>query len=220
VAGTALAVPAAWLFSTLDSRSSIWVVLAATLGLGLGLGLVMQVMVLLVQNSVSRKNLGTATSTLTLLRQVGAAIGVAVLGSLITARFVAAVPAEVAARAGEGLNSLTPQLLAGLPAGDRAAVREAFGSAMPPVFGYAAIVLAAAFVLALFLPQRELRTVAFADDDGGGGAPARQRGGRAAAGPKRHRAEGHRLEGHRAEGHRMRQHTAPGRRGTEGVHHD
>jgi len=190
VAGTALAVPAAWLFSTLDSRSGIGVVLAATLGLGLGIGLVMQVMVLLVQNSVGQKDLGTATSTLTLLRQVGAAVGVAVLGSLITARFAVAVPAEVAAGLGEGLNSLTPQLLAGLPAEDRSAVQQAFGTALPPVFAYAAIVLAAAFVLALFLPQRELRTVAFADD--GGGAPTRQRSGRGSGAPGRHGEGRHR----------------------------
>ena len=34
---------------------------------------------------------------------------------------------------------------------------------LPPVFGYAAMVLAAAFVLTLFLPERELRTTAHSD---------------------------------------------------------
>ena len=80
VAGTLLAVPGTWLFSTMDSRSSPWLVLASMLLLGLGIGLVMQVMVLVVQNSVERRDLGAATSTVTFLRQVGASVGVAVAG--------------------------------------------------------------------------------------------------------------------------------------------
>jgi hypothetical protein len=131
--------------------------------LGLGIGLVMQVMVLVVQNSVERRDLGAATSTVTFLRQVGASVGVAVLGSLITVRFAAAVPAPLAGALGESIKSLTPKTLERLPAADRSAVAEAFGHALPPVFGYAAMVLAAAFVLTLFLPERELRTTAHSD---------------------------------------------------------
>jgi EmrB/QacA subfamily drug resistance transporter len=163
VTGTLLAVPGIWLFSTLDSSSSPLMVLTAMLLLGLGIGLVMQVMVLVVQNSVDRRDLGAATSTVTFLRQVGSSVGVAVLGSLITSRFAASVSPELAAGLGDRMNSLTPKALAGLPASDRAAVADAFGRALPPVFGYAAVVLAAAFVLTLFLPERELRTRAHAD---------------------------------------------------------
>ena len=61
------------------------------------------------------------------------------------------------------MNSLTPKMLAELPTSDRAAVALAFGQSLPPVFGYAAILLAAAFVLTLFLPERELRTSAHSD---------------------------------------------------------
>lgn len=163
VAGTLLAVPGLWLFSTMDSSSSPWLVLLSMLLLGLGIGLVMQVMVLVVQNSVERRDLGAATSTVTFLRQVGAAVGVAVLGSLITARFAAAVPASLAAALGSRINSLTPKALEALPAADRIAVAQAFGHALPPVFGFAAVVLAVAFVLTLFLPERELRTTAHSD---------------------------------------------------------
>ncbi|MEW1821552.1 MFS transporter [Arthrobacter sp. NPDC080031] len=163
VAGTLLAVPGLWLFSTMDSSSGPWLVLLSMLLLGLGIGLVMQVMVLVVQNSVERRDLGAATSTVTFLRQVGAAVGVAVLGSLITARFAAAVPAPLAAALGSRINSLTPKALESLPAADRIAVAQAFGHALPPVFGFAAVVLAVAFVLTLFLPERELRTTAHSD---------------------------------------------------------
>ncbi|WP_427131910.1 MDR family MFS transporter [Pseudarthrobacter sp. S9] len=163
IAGTALAAPAMWIFSTLQASSGPGIVLLTMLMLGLGIGLVMQVMILVVQNSVDHRNLGTATAAVTFLRQVGSSIGVAVLGSLIAVRFVAGVPADLAARLGDRLNALTPRSIAALPAADRTAVGTAFGSALPPVFGYAAILLLAAFILTLFLPERELRTTAHAD---------------------------------------------------------
>jgi predicted MFS family arabinose efflux permease len=167
IAGTLLAAPGMWLFSTLDSTSSILLVLVAMLLLGLGIGLVMQVMVLVVQNSVDLRDLGAATSTVTFLRQVGSSVGVAVLGSLITVRFAAAVPPGLAAHLGDRINSLTPKMLAELPTADRSAVSVAFGQALPPAFGYAAIVLAIAFVLTLSLPERELRTTAHSDSGQG-----------------------------------------------------
>jgi EmrB/QacA subfamily drug resistance transporter len=165
VAGTLLAVSGIWLFSTLDSASSPLLVLASVLLLGLGIGLVMQIMVLVVQNAVERRDLGAATSTVTFLRQVGSSVGVAVLGSLIAARFAGLVSPGLASALGDRMNALTPKVLAGLPASDRTAVAEAFGKALPSVFGYATIALAAAFVLALFLPERELRSSAHADAD-------------------------------------------------------
>lgn len=163
VAGTALAAPAMWIFSTAQASSGPGIVLLTMLMLGLGIGLVMQVMILVVQNSVDHRNLGAATAAVTFLRQVGSSIGVAVLGSLIAVRFAAGVPAGLAARLGDRVNTLTPHSIAALPSADRAAVGAAFGSALPPVFGYAAILLAAAFILTLFLPERELRTTAHAD---------------------------------------------------------
>lgn len=45
----------------------------------------------------------------------------------------------------------------------RAAVARAFGQTLPSAFGYAALVLAVAFVLTLFLRVRELRTMAHSD---------------------------------------------------------
>lgn len=165
VVGTLLGTAGIWLFSTLDSGSSQLLVLTAVLLLGLGIGLVMQVMVLVVQNTAERRDLGAATSTVTFMRQVGSSVGVAALGSLIAARFTASIPAGLAAQLGDRLNSLTPKTLADLPTSDRTAVAAAFGHAVPPAFGYVAIVLAMAFVLALFLPERELRTTAHADAD-------------------------------------------------------
>lgn len=168
ILGTALAAAGMVLFSMLSAASGIPAVLLAAVLLGLGVGLVMQVMILVVQNAVEQRNLGSATAVVIFLRQMGSTLGVSLLGSLIATRFAANVPAGLAGRLGDDLNSLTPRAMDGLPAADRAAVGAAFGSALPPVFRYAAALLAVAFVLALFLPYRELRTTAYADAAGAG----------------------------------------------------
>ncbi|TMR20863.1 MFS transporter, partial [Nonomuraea turkmeniaca] len=111
---------------------------------GFGVGLVMQVMVLAAQNAVEHADLGTATSAVTFLRQIGASAGVALVGALITLRSgisAAATPSD-------------------LPAG----VREAFAAAVPPVFAAMAPLLAVAFFLALALPARPLRTRAYVEE--------------------------------------------------------
>ncbi|MGW0806708.1 MDR family MFS transporter [Nonomuraea sp. NPDC002799] len=105
---------------------------------GLGVGLVMQVMVLAAQNAVEYADLGTATSSVTFLRQIGASAGVALVGALITARSgISAVPSDLTGT-----------------------MRAAFAEAVPPVFGAMAPLFAVAFVLALAMPARPLRTTA------------------------------------------------------------
>lgn len=163
IAGMLVAAGGMLVFAGVRPGSSLARVLLSVALIGLGLGLVMQVMVLVVQNTVPRADLGAATSTVTFLRQIGAAVGVAALGTLITLRFNAALPDAVAAGLGGRLDSVTPELLAQLPAPERAAVAAAFADAVPPLFGYTGAILAVAFVLALFLPERRLRTTAYAE---------------------------------------------------------
>ncbi len=69
----------------------------AMIVLGLGLGLLMQNLVLVVQNAVPSRLLGVATGSTQLFRQLGAAIGVSVMGALLNHRLAA----ELGARAGE-----------------------------------------------------------------------------------------------------------------------
>ncbi|MCK2219958.1 MFS transporter [Actinomadura sp. ATCC 31491] len=142
VAGTAVAAVGLGLIGL--TAGSPPALAASMLLAGLGVGMVMQVMVLAAQNAVSYGDLGTATSAVTFVRQIGASAGVAVVGALITLR--------------SGISATeTP---AALPDG----VRAAFATAVPPVFAAMAPLLAVAFVLALALPARPLRTTAYADE--------------------------------------------------------
>jgi EmrB/QacA subfamily drug resistance transporter len=167
IAGTALGATGVALLALVGPDTGLAVLAGVLLLIGLGVGLVMQVMVLVVQNSVRYPDLGAATSVVTFLRQIGASVGVAVVGALLTWRFTERLPTGLAAKLdgvdGGGVESLSPAAIARLPDGVRSAVGAAFGAAAPPVFGVMAPLLALAFVLALVLPARPLRTTAHVD---------------------------------------------------------
>jgi EmrB/QacA subfamily drug resistance transporter len=153
IAGTATAAVGLALLGTVGAMTPLPLVLAALLLVGLGIGMVMQVMVLVAQNGAEHRDLGAATSAVTFVRQIGASTGVAAVGGLITSRFAAALPPGTDARLATVLD---PQRLTHLPD----AVRDAFGAAVPPVFGFVAPLLGLAFVLAVALPARPLRDTA------------------------------------------------------------
>ncbi|UBU15753.1 MFS transporter [Nonomuraea gerenzanensis] len=142
VAGTALAAAGLALLGFAGAGPVVLVL--ALLLTGLGVGLVMQVMVLAAQNAVEYADLGTATSSVTFVRQVGASAGVALVGALITLT--------------SGISSTSP---ANLPE----AVRGQFAAAVPPVFAAMAPLLVVAFLLALALPARPLRTTAHVEEN-------------------------------------------------------
>src|SRR5260370_12881423 len=51
---------------------------------GLGVGVTMQTYTLVVQNSASRQDMAVATSATQLSRSIGAAVGLAILGTILT----------------------------------------------------------------------------------------------------------------------------------------
>ena len=71
------------------------------------------------------------------------------------------LPPAAASRAATASTSVTPQALARLPSAFQLAIKTAFAQALPPIYLYLVPLVAAAFVLALILPERTLRTRAF-----------------------------------------------------------
>jgi predicted MFS family arabinose efflux permease len=131
IAGTALAATGLILMAALGADAAASTVTGLMIMIGLGIGLVMQVMVMAAQNAVDHRDIGTATSSVTFLRQIGASAGVAVAGTVITARLAEDLPAAVA-----------------------------LGQAIPLVFGLMAPALLLALGLTVALPARPLRTTA------------------------------------------------------------
>ncbi len=73
-----------YMLSTFSIGTTNQQVIVAMILIGLGLGACMQTYVLIVQNSVSREDMAVATSATQLSRSIGAAVGLAILGTLLS----------------------------------------------------------------------------------------------------------------------------------------
>jgi EmrB/QacA subfamily drug resistance transporter len=163
IIGTALMALGLGLLSTLDVGTSIATSSLYLLLLGLGLGSTMQVLVLAVQNAVDYKNLGTATSGVTLARGIGGSLGTAIFGTVFSTQLRSqlrgSLTGPLAHQVAAG-GRLTGAQVLRLPPTARLVYQHAYVHALEPVFVMAAGVAAAGFFLSLFLPQRKLRAAA------------------------------------------------------------
>jgi EmrB/QacA subfamily drug resistance transporter len=127
---------------------------------GIGIGSMMQVFVLSVQNAVERARIGAATALTQFGRQMGATLGVTIIGVIVNH----GLPAGVSA-AGEGaqIHRLRPALRIGL------------ADALRPAFFVSACIAAAVWVIAvLFVKEQRLRRTLdqVTPADAAAGAPA------------------------------------------------
>jgi MFS family permease len=161
IAGTAIGALGLFLLSGLDRDTSTALAALYMLVFGMGLGMVMQVLVLAVQNAVEYEQLGVATSGATLFRSIGGSLGTALLGAVFSNRLADALAGDLPVGAGRGaeanLAGLDPSALGRLPTAIRDAYLAAFTDAVDLVFVVAAGIMAIAFVLTLFIPERPLR---------------------------------------------------------------
>ena len=152
--------------TTLTAATPIWLICVFLFVFGAGLGLIMQVVVLVVQNAVPAADIGTATSTNNYFREVGAALGTAVFGTLFTTRLtenLTTVFTDAGAspeQAGEATSTIDPATLGSLPDALRDGVVTAYADALAPVFWYLVPFIAVALLLALFLKEIPLSDVA------------------------------------------------------------
>lgn len=166
IVGAALTMAAMLWMTTLAASTPIWVICVQLFVFGAGLGLIMQVVVLVVQNSVPADQIGTATSTNTYFREVGAAMGVAIFGSLFTTRLSESLTSAFtgagasAEQASQSTSTLDPQALNQLPDQLRDAIVNAYADSLAPVFWYLLPFIAAALLLAITLKQIPLSDTA------------------------------------------------------------
>ena len=152
--------------TTLTAATPIWLICVFLFVFGAGLGLIMQVVVLVVQNAVPASQIGTATSTNNYFREVGAALGIAVFGTIFTTRLtenltdVFTQAGATAADAANATSTLAPQTLSQLPDSIRDGIVNAYADALAPVFWFLLPFIGIAFVLSLFLKQIPLSDVA------------------------------------------------------------
>jgi EmrB/QacA subfamily drug resistance transporter len=156
-----------------EADTSVWTLVPFMVLLGLGLGFNMQPVILAVQNAVSPREIGVATSSVTFFRQMGGTLGTAAFLSIMFSRLGTEIPEQIRAAA-QTSQDAAQQAAALQQAGaegvlaDTSAIdafpalvmpfRVGFSNTLDLVFLVAAAVVAVGFFVLWFLPQLELRT--------------------------------------------------------------
>ncbi|MGC4945994.1 DHA2 family efflux MFS transporter permease subunit [Streptomyces sp. DT224] len=169
IAGTGITAIGLLLLHRLTVSSGTWEMSAYFFVFGAGLGLVMQVLVLVVQNAVSYRDLGVATSGATFFRSIGASFGVAIFGTVFTNRLTDKLGTALSGRPlppGVDADSLAadPRAIGRLPDSLRGPVLQAYSTSITDVFLYAAPVVLVAFLFAWLLKEDKLRGSVTAPD--------------------------------------------------------
>lgn len=186
ISGMLVSAVGMYLLSTLGAAPPIWTAIIYMMVVGLGMGLSMPTFIVAIQNSIERRLVGTATGTLTLIRSLGATIGVTILGVVMNGRFGDRFRPEVyaaASRSGipqpaadQAINGLLanpfingqtkdiPGLLVQSdfinrsPAWLVEGVKYAFSDSIGYLFLIAAVVSFIAFIVGLFLKDVPLKS--------------------------------------------------------------
>jgi len=132
--------------SGIATSRALYIVETALVGIGMGLS--SPIFLIAVQTSLPRAKLGTATSTLQLCRSIGVAIGVTVMGAILSyqvGRGLEHVRKQPASSRGVAAPPLSAEMRAGLAAAERG------------VFGAAFLAGLGSMAFTLLAPQRHLR---------------------------------------------------------------
>jgi len=144
-----------------------WLYLDLTL-IGTGLGLTMLTLLIAVQQSVERTQLGIATSLNQFSRAIGGALGVAIMGAVLTAGLStqllkaatsdgSGLTAEQAQNLASNPNALIePTAKASLPAGILPVLQDSMAAAIQPVFWVVVVVCILALLASLMLPRQRI----------------------------------------------------------------
>ncbi|GID28915.1 MDR family MFS transporter [Paractinoplanes brasiliensis] len=160
VTGTIVLVIGFALLSFLDHETPLWYVGVAMALVGAGVGMSMQNLVLSVQNTVSLKDIGAASSTVAFFRSLGGTIGVSVLGAVLARRVSDQITRDLAGAgvpAGSTSGGSTLNLAA-LPDSVQHIVRAAYGDATGHIFLISAAIAVVGVVAALLMRPTALRS--------------------------------------------------------------
>jgi hypothetical protein len=142
---------------------------------GMGMGLIMVPLLIAVQNAVPRTDLGAATSATTFFRSIGGAVGVAVMGAVLSAelgRQLRGVLATVEGPARAQLEALIrqpdamiqPTLRGQVPSAVLAAFSQGLANALHAVFLVGLGIAALALLSAFLVPAGRAQDLALGDE--------------------------------------------------------
>jgi EmrB/QacA subfamily drug resistance transporter len=167
--------------------NSVWLAVLAMVVFGVGLGIGMPIFSLVIQNAVKPNELGVATASSQLFRNLGATIGIAVMGTIMQSALIRNMKQAAGSGSGFDLSKIDPetakklapfqnpemlldqpklkQILTTMPTEIQPIInkmvdtlREALSSALTTVFLSGAALVVVALVLVFFLREIPLRT--------------------------------------------------------------
>ncbi|GGF23354.1 hypothetical protein GCM10011611_31810 [Aliidongia dinghuensis] len=147
---------------TAEAGGGIWLIEPLMIVLGLGLGLVMPTMTVALQNAVELKDMGTATATSAFFRSLGAVVGVALSGGILSMRLKSLLAASPLSGAIDQATLLSSgvQQIAQMPPALRDGVIGLYRPAIAATFLVGGAIAGLAFLVVLFLPELPLRATA------------------------------------------------------------
>jgi len=168
-AGISLVIVGVWLLSGVTVTTESVEVVRDLLIVGFGVGATFPLYINAVQSALPRNVIGVVTSQLQFWRNVGATIGTAILGSVLAHQLPVKIadqvtalglPAGARAAIGQGASAQSlfdPSRTAAIPPQVLVAIRSALASTLHDLFLYAAIAVAVAVVVSVFLEEVPLR---------------------------------------------------------------
>jgi EmrB/QacA subfamily drug resistance transporter len=162
ILGTIILATGLFLLSHVTTTSSQLALSGWMIVAGIGIGMFLQVMTLAVQNSVERKDLGSATSTVIFFRNMGSSFGTAIFGSILISRLTfhlrQLLPSSPITNKINGNNlQAGASSLAQLPPAIRGDILNAFAQSFHDIFLYGIPLALVALVIAFFLREQPLR---------------------------------------------------------------
>jgi EmrB/QacA subfamily drug resistance transporter len=162
VLGLAVVPVAMFLFSTMDTSTSMVVTSIYMVIFGLGFGVVSPVLMIAVQNAVDRRDLGTASAAAGFFQALGSSVGVAVFGALLNHRLDANLARELPPGAGvqgDAKHLLSsPEQIRALPPDVHDAVVRSVEQGLHVVFLVAIGIALVGFVFMLMLKELPLKS--------------------------------------------------------------
>ena len=152
------------LLSTMTVSTSPPAAAAYLVVFGLSMGILIPVLILVIQNAVHPRNLGVATSSIQVFRQLGGSTGVAVFGALFNARLAGTLAARLppdspVSRLDVSELIASPAVVATMEPSVRDVIREAVALSSAQMFRLAIPVAVAATVAGLMFRGLPLRDV-------------------------------------------------------------
>jgi MFS family permease len=145
-------------FVFVDAHTPIWILAVIMALMGASMGLQFQVLMVAIQAAAPPQDIGAATSLITQARTIGASLGLAINGAVMTWSLTQqdkVLPADVLSQIGS-LTSLDPALAAGLDTAVRDTALAGYASGFHTLFLFVAGLYVLETILALMLKDIEI----------------------------------------------------------------